>query len=194
MSRRTFMWLGGAGGLGALLWGRFGCYSFDGWDGEVLAKWEAHTVAAAALALIPDEPGQWPSQGPTPMEVAGNVDRFLVGMPRHMLREIRGMFALFEQGTILGGRLRRLSRLSAEKRLDVLLRVRDRGGQLGLAFEGIRSLCYVGWYQDDQTWKGLGYDGLMLVRSTPPRVPKPEDSAPYQDLVAKPGAMPRGVL
>ncbi len=194
MTRRKFLWLTGAGVVGALAVGRFGCYSTEQWEGQVLARWEAHTMAAAALALIPDEPGRWPTEGPTPWEVAANVDRYLSGMPQAMLREIRGMFVLIEQGTLLGCGIRRFTRLPAAKRLDVLLTIRDRGEMFALAFEGIRALCYVGWYQDDHTWQRLGYDGLMIQREGPPAVPTPEQSAPYQELVAEPGAVPRGVL
>ncbi len=194
ITRRKFLWLGGLGTVGALAAGRFGFYSRQRWQGQVLAKWEAHTVAGAAEALIPDEPGRWPAVGPSPMEVAGNVDRYLQGMPRPMLREIRGMFALIEHGTVLGRRLMRFTRLSAEKRLDVLLAIRDRGDLFDQAFEGIRALCVVGWYQDDRTWKNLGYDGPQLERPAPPPVPAPDNAGPYAELVAEPGSNPRGVL
>ena len=194
MTRRKFLWIGGLGTAGALTIGRFGCYSLERWDGVVLAKWEAHTVAAAAEALIPDEPSQWPASGPSPMEVAQNVDQFLQGMPRPMLREVRGLFGLIEHGTLLGGRLSRFTRLSPDKRLDILVGLGDRGGLFAQVFDGIRSLCFVGWYQDPRTWEAIGYDGPLFDRPPPPPVLHPDQAMPYEELVAEPGSVPRGVL
>ena len=193
-SRRTFFWLGGLGAAGIVGLRRVGCYPSDEWDGQVLARREAHTLAASAEALIPDTPGQWPETGPSPMEVARNVDAYLLGMPRTILREIRGMFALIEQGTFLNWRLRRFTRLPAERRLDVLANLSERGGMLALAFEGLRALVYVGWYQDERTWEALGYTGPMLESEGPIAVPAPDDAGPYASLVAEHGATPRGVL
>ena len=194
ISRRTFMWLTGAGLAGVLTTRRFGCYPSDDFDGAVMARWEAHTMAAAAMVLIPDVPGEWPEKGPSAMEVAQNVDAYLRGMPRPMRREIRGLFGLIEHGTLLSRRIRRFSRLSAEKRHDVLTRLRDRGGMFALAIEGLRALCYVGWYQDDRTWEAIGYSGPLMERDAPPPVPTPTDAGPYATLVAEPGTPPRGVL
>ncbi|MFU8804569.1 MAG: hypothetical protein ACNA8W_12220, partial [Bradymonadaceae bacterium] len=194
MTRRRFLWLGGVGVVGALAIGRFSCYDAADWNGTILSEWQAHALAAAALTLIPDVPGEWPSSGPSPMEVAHNVDRFLVGMPPEMLTEIGQMFGLIEHGTLLGGRLTRFSNLSPEHRLDFLVGLRNRGGLLAMAFEGLRALCLLGWYQDDRTWKAIGYDGPMIKRPAPPPVPTPEQAGMYGRLVAKPGAVPRGVL
>ncbi len=195
LSRRKFLWLGGLGTLGLLTVGRLGFYgSAAPLEGQVLARWEAHTLAAAAEALIPDEPGKWPATGPSPLEVAANVDRFLVGMPRGMLREIRAMFGFIEHGTFLGARLSRFTRLSAEKRLDVLVGLYERGGVPAEAFEGIRALCLVGWYQDDRTWEALGYGGPLMSRPAPPKAVTAEDAGGYADLMAKPGSAPQGVL
>lgn len=194
MSRRTFMWIGGLGGLGALTFRRLGCYPQTEFDGDVLATWEAHTLAAAAEVLIPDQPGRWPDEGPSPMEVADHVDAYLRGMPRSMLREIRGMFALIEHGTLLNWRIRRFTRLSAESRLDVLLGLRDGAETFGMAFEGLRALCYVGWYQADSTWRALGYDGPLLDRAPPESVPTPHDAGPYAKYIAQRGTVPRGTM
>jgi hypothetical protein len=195
LTRRTFLWLGGATALGALAAGRLGCYSSDKeWGGHVLWRWEAHVLAAVAAALIPDAPGELSARGPSAMEVAHNVDAYLLGMPKDMVQEIHGMFALLEHGTLLGGRLARFTRLSPEARLDVLLGLRDRGGMLGQAFEGVRALCYLGWYQDDRAWPAIGYDGPLVDRPAPPAVPTPEHAGSYGRLVAEPGAQPRGVL
>ncbi len=194
LTRRKFLWIAAGTAAGALAVGRLGFYPSAEWSGQVLSEWEGHVLAAAAAALIPDTPGELPAPGPSAMEVAQNVDAYLVGMPKRMIFEIHGMFALLEHGTLLGGSVSRLTRLSAEDGLDFLLALRERGGKLGQAFKGVRDLCLLGWYQDRRTWKPIGYPGPLLERPAPPAVVTPQEAGAYAKFVAKPGATPRGVL
>jgi hypothetical protein len=194
-TRRTFLWLGAATAAGALAAGRLAFYATDDWDGQVLGEWEASVLAAAAMALIPDTPGKPSRPGPSAMQVAKNVDRFLVGMPKPMLLEIHGMFGLIEHATLLNGSVRRFTRLDPQAQRDFLLRLHDMGGKFAQAFKGIRDLCLVGWYQDKRTWATIGYDGPLLERPAPPAVIRPSDTTgKYSELVAKPGATPKGVV
>lgn len=192
ISRRAFLWVGaGAAAAGLFTW-RLGFYPTASWDGEVLAEWEAHVVAAAAEAIIPDEPGVLPPYGPAPMELARNVDRFLVSMPSDTITEIHGMFGLIEHGTLLGGSAARFTRLDAHRRRVFLAALRDRGEMIGQAARGIRDLVMVGWYQHPGTWRQMGYGGPMVAVDQ--LDPAWRVKGRYSDLVAEPGARPRGAL
>ena len=191
-TRRTFLWLGAGTVAGALLWGRTCFYDADEWEGRVLDEWEAAVLAAAAGALIPDKPADLSPPGPSGLEVARNIDRFLEGMPEGMLLEIHGMFGLIEHGTLLGGFVQRFTRLTPAQRRKCLVNIRDRGGKFAQAFKGVRDLCLLGWYSDKRTWKSIGYDGPLLERPAPPPVVSKRKAGKYANLIAEPGAKPRG--
>ena len=193
LTRRRFLWLAAIAGGSTALTLRLGCYPDADWEGHHLARWEAHVVAAIALALIPDEPGQWPSEAPTPMEVAAHVDRYLRGFPRPMLREIRAMFAFLEQGTLAGCQFRRITRLDPADARTFLDRLRQQGGLFRQAFQGIRALIYVGYYQDDRTWSAIGYPGPQFDRPAPPKGISADDAGRYARWIAPAGDLPRGI-
>ena len=136
-------------------------------DGQVLRGWELEVVAAAARVLVPQGP-------PSAVEVAANVDRYLVGMPSALLLEVHGLMALLEQAG-----LRRLTHL--EDPTDRLLRLKSL--PLGvLAWRGIRDLCLLGYWQDPRSWPHCGFDGPRL----------PPTRRDYAELVAPPGTGPPG--
>ncbi len=158
--RRLLVGLGAAAALGGI---RVSGYSTG--DGRVLKGWELELVAAAARVIVPPGP-------PSAVEVAANVDRYLVGMPPSLHLEVHGLMARLEQ---VG--LRRLTRL--EDPTERLLRLKRL--PLGsLAWRGIRDLSLLGYWQDPRTWSRCGYDGPRLPSS-------PRD---YSELVAPAGARP----
>ncbi len=161
---------------------------FEDWDGLVLSRHEALAIAAAAEAVVPDEPGPLPVEGPSGQELATAVDRYLAGMPAPMLLEVHGMFELLEQGTALNGNLSRLTQLDPAARRRFLERLEWFGGLMADAARGVRDLCLLGWYQDARTWGELGYRG--------PWVPPGGTGVPgrYAALVAPAGQDPRGAL
>ena len=191
-SRRGLL-IGGAAAAALVAVGRTTGYRSDlaDWQGRELARWEALVLVAAAEAVIPDLPGPLPTDGPSPGELAANVDRYLVGMPAPMRAEVHGLMTLVEQGTLLGGRLSRLTRLDPAKRRAFLEGLTRRGGLLAVASRGIRDLCYVGWYQDPRTWPALGYSGPLVRRREPGEPPR---ATPYDALVAPPGGLPEGLV
>lgn len=192
-TRRRFLIAGSTVAVGALFARRFGFYPDRPWSGSNLSEWEANTLAACVDALFPELPGQLPVGGPTALEVAAHIDRFLSGLPAATLLEIRGMFFVIEHGTILGGRFSRFTRQDPQTQRDLLLGLKDRGGLLGQAFEGIRAFVVLGWYQDPRSWSAIGYNGPLLTR--PPRsvTLSAEDAGIYGRLVAKPGDRPEGI-
>ena len=162
-------------------------YDDDAPAGRVLSGWEAQVIAAAAEAVIPDEPGPLPADGPTAWEVAANVDRYLTGMPKKMVLEIHGMMGFLEQGTLMGGGLRRLTKLEPRARRRFLETLSRMPGLAPQASRGVRDLCYLGWYQDPRTWGMLGYGGPLVPRRAPG---SPPPSSKYDALVAEPGRLP----
>ncbi len=154
-----------------------------GWTGSVLAQWQALVVIAAAEAIIPNEPGPLPP-GPSRIELADNVDRYLRGMSARLLVELHAMFVLLEQGTGLGGRLQRFTRLEPVARRQWLGRLTDLGGLPAQASRGIRDLCMLAWYQDPRAWPNLGYGIAATERGSV--------TSHYDVLVAPAGQLPRG--
>lgn len=193
LSRRRFLALAALTGCGLLTFGRLGCYEDIEWNGQRLSRSEALIVAAAAEALIPNQPGELPTDGPNGVQIASNIDRYLWGVSSAMQLEIQGLFALIEHGTLLDGKIARFTRLSPDARLEVLTNLKDSEGLLNQAFEGLRALLLMGWYQDQRTWSSIGYDGPLLKRPPPMPVPTPEASGAYGRWVAAPNALPRGV-
>jgi D-cysteine desulfhydrase len=173
--------------VGAVGWRHLVGYGdFEGWSGLVLNRREAHVLAAAAEAIVPDAPGPLPLKGPSAAQLVTAVDRYLSGMPALMRLEIHGLFELLEQGTLLNGAVSRLTTLDPSARRRFLARLEALGGPLGDASRGVRDLCLLGWYQDPRTWDGLGYGGPWVPEGGLGGVGK------YAGLVAPPGQDPEG--
>lgn len=186
--RRRLLWGGvAAAGVATAAVHASGYEPLAGFPGSVLATWEAHVVMAAAEALLDLKPG-----GPSPLDVAVNVDRFLAGMPPPMKLDIHMMLASLEHATTpLGLRFSRLTRLSPSERLDLVVSLQSKGTLLAQAYRGIRDLVLMGYWQDPRAWKRTGYTG-PLVDST--RDGKPRHPTVYDALVAPAGARPRSAL
>lgn len=198
LSRRRFIAASAAVLGGAALAGRGCFYALPGdqkWSGRVLGEWEAAVLIAAAGALVLDAPGELSTRGGEASEalvLARRVDGFLQGLPGPMLTEIHAMFGLIEHGTALGGHLLRFTRLSPTERLGYLEKLKNLGSKFTLAALGLRDLCLLGWYEDPRRWQKMGYDGPLLDRPRPRKVPGTSNSGKYGRLIASPGAKPRG--
>ncbi len=182
-SRRRLLTVGAAAAGLVGLRHLAGYEGLEGWRGSVLGRREALVLVAAAEAVLPFEPGPLPADGPGGQEVAQAVDRYLTGMPTPMLREIHALFELIEQGTVLDGRLSRLTELPPRARRRFLHRLLALGAPLADAARGLRDLCVLGWYQDPRTWEALGYAGPWVP-------PGGTGTDAYSGLVAPPGREP----
>ncbi len=149
------------------------------WDGRTLGAGAAATLAAAAEALV--EPPPAPA---TLNALALAVDRYVLGLPAAMQREILALFAAIEHG--LPGLLP-FSRASRSDRLARLLRLRDLGGPLLDLWNGIRDLTMLGLWQQPEMWPELAYPGPMVPAGPRPRRPS------YDRLAAPNGAEPPGL-
>jgi D-cysteine desulfhydrase len=181
MGRRVILG-GGLAALSAMAVARVTGYpALPDWTGTVLARWEAHVLAAATpvLAGVPSVDG---------LVVAANVDRFLVTMPRAMQQEIHQLLGLVEHGTTpLGLRLSRFSNLPADAREAFLLSLNARGGLMAQAFRGLRDLVLMGVYQDAAAWRGIGYAGPWPKDALGPE----NDHAKYEGFRAPSGTAPK---
>lgn len=146
-----------AGGVGAALWLRVGCYPSV--PTQNLASWEVEVLRAAAEALLPPAPieGLVDSIGP-------RVDAYLTTLPSGLRLEIHGLLIAVEQGTLLGLEAFRFTRLSPEDRATYLASLSDRGGYGLLIYRSLRDLVYLAYYQQDAAWDGIGYGGPLVGR------------------------------
>ncbi len=187
--RRLILGLGAvAAAVGAGV--RFTGYpALAGFRGTVLATWEAHVFRAAAEAILPPatDAGAFDA-------IAGRVDRYLVGMPPSVQREIHAMLAIVEHGTPIGGRLARFTRLTPADRARLLDGLAARGGLLAQVYSGMRDLTYLAYYQQPATWIALGYEGPRVALDYDPRGPDRSLHPAYEDLRAPRGALPRGIV
>jgi D-cysteine desulfhydrase len=181
MGRRVILG-GGLAALSAMAVARVTGYpALPDWTGTVLARWEAHVLAAATPVLA----GVSSVDG---LVVAANVDRFLVTMPRAMQQEIHQLLGLVEHGTTpLGLRLSRFSNLPADAREAFLLSLNARGGLMAQAFRGLRDLVLMGVYQDAAAWRGIGYAGPWPKDALGPE----NDHAKYEGFRAPSGTAPK---
>lgn len=188
-ARRRVLVALGVAGLAIVAGARLTGYpSRPGFRGAVLSEREAEIVRAAAEALLPEE-----ARGEPLEQIPARVDRYLVGMPEGMLREVHAMLALLEHGTTpLGGRLRRMSALPPAERAAYLASLDARGGTLAQCYAGLRDLVMLAYYQQPSTWPAIGYEGPRVPLDLDPRGPDRMQWPNYDGMVAPAGALPRG--
>ncbi|MBI4818968.1 MAG: pyridoxal-phosphate dependent enzyme [Deltaproteobacteria bacterium] len=127
-------------------------------SGQLLNQREAHLLRCAAEVIVPKGPRTY---------VAENIDRFLIGQPPRMLREVRALFMIVDQIPPFGG-LTRFSMKSLEQRAAALDRASRASGPIGLLYRGVRDLVMLGVYQDPTSWPAMGYPGPWLGEAPRP--------------------------
>ena len=197
LTRRRWLWIAAAPWVLALPWA-VPTHPTEAWRGELLDTKEAAVVVAAAEALLPDRPGDPLPEGTSWTEIALRVDRYLVGLPKRTILEIRGLLGLLERGTLLGLALQPLTRLTPLDRKTALLALRHRGRLLATAFRGIRDMLLLARWQDPRLWTAIGYPGPWVPGPRPGEARRrdglPARPSPYDRLVAVDGALPPGVI
>jgi hypothetical protein len=134
----------------------------------VLSPWQYVVVQSVARRIAaPDrEDAAIPTTDET--DVAGFVDRYVARLPRPLRRDLLRALAFVEHLAPLGvGLASRFTRLSASDQDRVLASLESSDQDLLRgAFDGLKSLVFMGYYRDPRTWRILGYDG--------PRVDRPD--------------------
>jgi hypothetical protein len=134
-----------------------------------LAPWQYVTVASVARRIAaPDE--EDPALPTTDdADVAGFVDEYVARLPAPLRRDLLRAIAFVEHVAPLGvGSASRFTRLSPADQDRVLASLESSGEDLLRgAFDGLKSLVFMGYYRDPRTWKILSYDG--------PRVNRPDE-------------------
>jgi hypothetical protein len=136
---------------------------------EALAPWQYVVVASVARRIAaPDrEDAGLPSADDT--DVAGFVDGYVARLPPPLRRDLLRALAFVEHVAPLlvwpVGRAARFTRLSPRDQDRVLASLEANGQDLLRgAFDGLKSLVFMGYYRDPRTWKILSYDGPRVNR------------------------------
>jgi hypothetical protein len=136
---------------------------------EALSPWQyvvIQSVARRIAAPDRDDPAI-PTTDDT--DVAGFVDGYIARLPAPLKRDLLRALAFVEHLAPLGaGCASRFTRLPASEQDRVLASLESNGQDLLRgAFDGLKSLVFMGYYRDPRTWRILNYDG--------PRVNRPDE-------------------
>jgi len=136
---------------------------------EALSPWQYVVVQSVARRIAaPDrEDPAIPTTDDT--DVAGFVDRYVARLPQRLRRDLLRALAFVEHLAPLGaGFAARFTRLAASEQDRVLASLESSDHDLLRgAFDGLKSLVFMGYYRDPRTWRIVAYDG--------PRVNRPDD-------------------
>jgi hypothetical protein len=136
---------------------------------EALSAWQYVVVQSVARRIAaPDrDDASIPTADDT--DVAGFVDGYVARLPPTVRRDLLRALAFVEHLAPLGvGCASRFTRLSAGDQDRVLASLESNGEDLLRgAFDGLKSLVFMGYYRDPRTWRILSYDG--------PRVNRPDE-------------------
>ncbi len=136
---------------------------------QALSPW--HYVVVQAIARRIAAPDRDDPSIPTTDEtdVAGFVDGYVARLPAPLRRDLLRALAFVEHLAPLAvGCVSRFSRLGPADQDRVLASLESNGQDLLRgAFDGLKSLVFMGYYRDPRTWRILSYDG--------PRVNRPDD-------------------
>jgi hypothetical protein len=100
------------------------------------------------------------------VDVAGFVDGYVAGMPPTLRRDLQRALAMLEHLAPLGaGFASRFTRLPPDSQDRVLAGLESSPVDLLRgAFDGLKSLVFMGYYRDPRTWTILRYDGPLVNR------------------------------
>jgi hypothetical protein len=100
------------------------------------------------------------------LDVAGFIDAWLPRMRAPVRRDFGRFLAFIEHlAPIQQGHATRFTRLDAADQDRVLEGIEASSQDLLRAgFDGLKSLCFMGYYRDPRTWSIVGYDGPLVGR------------------------------
>jgi hypothetical protein len=135
---------------------------------ETLRPWQYVVVQSLARRIAaPDAEGRAAGVPTTDeTDVAGFADAYVSRLPAPLRRDLLRALAFVEHLAPLAvGCASRFSRLAPEDQDRVLASLESSGEDLLRgAFDGLKSLVFMGYYRDPRTWRILGYDGPRVNR------------------------------
>jgi hypothetical protein len=130
-----------------------------------LTPWELAVVTHAARRIAaPDRPDDHTIPTPDDVDVAGFIDAYVARMAKPLRRDLSRAFLYLEQVAPLAlGLTSRFTELAPAEQDKVLHSLETSPVMLLRgAFNGIKSLVFMGYYRDARTWPILGYGGPWL--------------------------------
>jgi Gluconate 2-dehydrogenase subunit 3 len=139
-----------------------------------LAPWEARVFEHAARRIAaPDRTGDPRIPSADDVDVVGFIDGYTARMSAPMRRDLsRALLYLEQLAPLAVWKRARFTELSADDQDHVLESLETSPVMLLRgAFNGIKSLVFMGYYRDARTWPIVSYDGPWLGR--PSKAPRP---------------------
>lgn len=178
--RRTFVKLSALSGLGALVLPACGDTTLTPNDSVELTAEERELMERFAEVFLPTDGTSLKPRSEVP--VVDNIEHAFSLIDAPTLEQVRIGLKLFNYGSILIGlHFARFVHLSAEDRLNYILRweqgVRMQRGIVGV----LKKLMYFGYWQDIEAGRAIGYQGPVSVASGLPSLgnaPMPSGSRP----------------
>jgi hypothetical protein len=127
-----------------------------------------HYVVVQHLARRIAAPDRDDPSIPTPddTDVAGFADAYVARLPPAVRRDLLRALAVVEHAAPLAiGATSRFTRLAPADQDRVLASLESSPEDLLRgAFDGLKSLVFMGYYRDPRTWRIVGYDGPWVAR------------------------------
>jgi hypothetical protein len=133
---------------------------------EALAPWQYVVVQHVARRIAAPDRDDRTIPTPDDTDVAGFVDGYVARLPEALARDLLRALAFVEHfAPLTVGCASRFTRLGAADQDRVLASLESNGQDLLRgAFDGLKSLVFMGYYRDPRTWRILSYDGPMVNR------------------------------
>jgi hypothetical protein len=131
-----------------------------------LAPWQYVVVQHVARRIAAPDRDDPSIPTPDDTDVAGWVDEYVARLPEGLRRDLLRALAFVEHLAPLGvGLASRFTRLDAAAQDRVLASLESNAQDLLRgAFDGLKSLVFMGYYRDARTWAIAGYDGPWVNR------------------------------
>ena len=133
---------------------------------EVLSAWQYVVVQHVARRIAAPDRDDPSIPTPDETDVVGFVDGYVARLPPALKRDLLRALAFVEHLAPLGvGCASRFTRLSPDDQDRVLASLESSDQDLLRgAFDGLKSLVFMGYYRDPRTWRILAYDGPIVGR------------------------------
>jgi hypothetical protein len=157
---------GAAGAMGVVRTGGYVVPPLVAAQLEALSPWQYVVVTHVARRIA--APDRDDPRIPTPddVDVAGFIDSYVARLPPALRRDLLRAIGFVEHLAPLAvARTSRFTRLGPADQDRVLASLESSHQDLLRgAFDGLKSLVFMGYYRDVRTWRILSYDGPIIGR------------------------------